>query len=88
MVKKKIELFSKPTPTLSSAQKRELVRRIAIETEIKPIEPTIELPKEVPVEEIFREPIREAPPLRIRSSILKQENGSILTRNKNLFFKG
>ncbi len=90
MVKKKqknnlftIKKLLKPAPALTTAQKRELVRRIAVETQIKPIEPAIE------VEGIsLEEPIGKAPPLKIKSSILKHEDGSILTRNKNIFFKG
>lgn len=94
MVKKKKESFFqkkfvvkkviKPAPALTSTQKRELVRRIVAKTEIEPIrvEPSIE-----PAGEIFEEPISKLPPFKIRSDILKQENGSILTRNRNIFFK-
>lgn len=96
MVKRKKEkknLFSrtfevkkiiKPAPVLTPAQRRELVKEIVTETEIKPIrvEPAIE-----PIEEIFEEPMKKLPPLRIKSDLLKDEESSILTRNKNIFFK-
>jgi len=82
----------KPAPVLSPAQRRELVRGIAGRTEIKPVtvEPTIEPIEEMfpeePIEKIFEEPIVKKS-LRIKSDILKHEEGSILTRNKNIFFK-
>lgn len=81
MVKK----IFKPAPMLTPVQKRELVKKIAMETEpqIKPIEEIPIEPLEEPVKEIFK----KKTPLEIKSSILKSEEGSILTRNKNIFFK-
>lgn len=86
----RVKKLIKPSLALSPAQRRELARRIAVETEIKPVavEPAIEgIPFEEPVEEIFEEPVKKRL-FGIKSNILKHEEGSILTRNKNIFFKG
>jgi len=91
-----VKKLIKPYPELSPAQRRELVKRIAARTEIKPIKPIVAEPAIEPIEEMFpEEPMEdmfpEEPvikkPLRIKSDILKHEEGSILTRNKNIFFK-
>ncbi len=83
-----VKKLIKSTPTLSPAQRRELVKGIAARTEIKPVmpEPAIEVVEEMPMEEIFEEPVKKRF-FGIKSSILKSEEDSILTRNKNIFFK-
>jgi len=90
-----VKKLIKPAPALTPAQRRELVRGIAARTEIKPVmpEPAIEPIEEMfleepvePIEEMFEEPVIKKP-LRMKSDILKHEEGSILTRNKNIFFK-
>lgn len=87
-----VKKLIKPAPMLTPAQRRELVRGIAARTEIKPvemepaIEPVEDMLLEEPIEELFEEPVKKTP-FRIKSDILKHEEGSILTRNKNIFFK-
>ena len=82
---KKVKAFSpkkfavkriiRPAPSLTTTQKRKIIQELAIEPAIETEGISLE------------EPIRKASLIEIKSNILKSEDGSILTRSKNIFFR-
>ena len=76
-----VKRIFKPAPRFTTAQKKKIIEEITTETEMKDV--VVEPVKEL----VLEEPKIKQTPIKIKSNLLKHEDGSILTRNKNIFFK-